>query len=170
MVENPDKRSRVCNDCLVRTDPTDTGGLFVGRRPGTAPIHYRFAPEEVGLRRKRADTLLANALLFAMVVLCALCWGPIPVACLWLGSRAQYVSGNVEFGIIVSFGSAAALLFGNLSVLQRLDRAWVLVRRAAGHDQRSGALPRIFAVTAVVCWAVFTFWFLVILGPKDPNL
>ena len=78
--------------------------------------------------------------------------------------------GQREFGIIVSFGSAAALLFGDLSVLQRLDRAWVLVRRAAGHDQRSGALPRIFAVTAVLCWAVFTFWFLVILGPKDPNL
>ena len=27
----------------MRTDPTDNGGLFVGRRPGTAPIRYRFS-------------------------------------------------------------------------------------------------------------------------------
>ena len=25
----------------MRTDPTDNGGLFIGRRPGTAPIRYR---------------------------------------------------------------------------------------------------------------------------------
>ena len=39
------------------------------------------------------------------------------------------------------------------------------MRRAAGHDQRTGALGRIFAVTAVVCALVFAFWFLVIHGP-----
>jgi hypothetical protein len=39
------------------------------------------------------------------------------------------------------------------------------VRRAAGHDQRSGALGRIFAITAVVCALAFVFWFLVIHGP-----
>jgi len=154
----------------MRTDPTDTGGLFVGRRPGTAPVHYREAPQRAGGLRGHADKQIANALLAAIVALCLLCWGPIPIACLWLGSRAQYYSGNVEFGIVVTFGSAAALLFGNLSLMQRLDRAWVLVRRAAGHDQRRGVLPRVFAVTAVVCWAVFTVWFLVILGPNDPNL
>jgi len=39
------------------------------------------------------------------------------------------------------------------------------VRRAAGHDQRSGALGRVFAITALVCAGIFTFWFLVIHGP-----
>jgi hypothetical protein len=39
------------------------------------------------------------------------------------------------------------------------------VRRAAGHDQRTGALGRTFAITAVVCALSFTFWFLVIHGP-----
>ena len=39
------------------------------------------------------------------------------------------------------------------------------MRRAAGHDQRKGALGRIFAVTAVVCAGAFMFWFLVIHGP-----
>ena len=77
---------------------------------------------------------------------------------------------SVNVGIVVSFASAAAVLYGSLSVLQRLDRAWLLVRRAAGHDQRKGTLARIFAVTAAIGVIVFSFWFLVILGPNDPNL
>jgi len=105
-----------------------------------------------------------------MALLCLLCWGPIPIGCLWLGSRAQYLSGNVEFGIVVSFGTAGAALCGSLMVLQRLDHAWVLVRRASGRDQRKGTLPLIFAATAAICVVVFSFWFLVILGPNDPNL
>jgi hypothetical protein len=44
------------------------------------------------------------------------------------------------------------------------------VRRAAGHDQRKGGLPRIVAVTAVVGAVLFSFWFLAILGPNAPNL
>ena len=50
------------------------------------------------------------------------------------------------------------LLFGALSLLRRLDKAWILVRRAAGHDQRGGVLGRVFAITAVVCAAVFLLW------------
>jgi len=26
---------------VPRNDPTDTGGLFIGRRPGTGPVRYR---------------------------------------------------------------------------------------------------------------------------------
>ena len=36
---------------MPRNDPTDTGGLFIGRRPGTGPLHYRAAP---GARRRAA--------------------------------------------------------------------------------------------------------------------
>jgi hypothetical protein len=154
----------------VRTDPTDTGGLFVGRRPGTAPVRYRSAPKGVDASRRRLDGVIANGLFSVMVVLCSLCWGPIPIGCLWLGSRAQYLSDNVEFGIVVSFGAAGAALYGSLIVLQRLDHAWVLVRRASGRDQRKGTLALIFAATAAICVVVFSFWFLVILGPNDPNL
>ena len=46
-----------------------------------------------------------------------------------------------------------------------MDQAWILVRRAAGHDQRTGALGRIFAATAAVCALGFALWFLVIHGP-----
>ena len=38
----------------MRTDPTDTGGLFIGRRPGTRPIQYRDAPEYRGGARQRS--------------------------------------------------------------------------------------------------------------------
>ena len=29
----------------MKTDPSETGGLFVGRRPGTRPVTYRAVPE-----------------------------------------------------------------------------------------------------------------------------
>jgi len=149
----------------MRSDPSENGGLFVGRRPGTAPVRFRALPARGGARRQRIDGSLAGILLAAMILLSLLCWGPIPLACLWIGSQVDYLSGSVSFGILVSFIGLFALLFGTLAILRRIDQAWILVRRAAGHDQRTGALGRIFAVTAVICAAIFTFWFVVIHGP-----
>jgi len=149
----------------MRSDPSDNGGLFVGRRPGTAPVHYRTLPQRAGERRERIDGSLANMMLAGMTLLSLLCWGPIPIACLWLGSQADYLSGSVSVGILVAFAGLFGLLLGALSLLKRLDTAWILVRRAAGHDQRAGALGRVFGATAVVCGAAFAFWFLVIHGP-----
>jgi hypothetical protein len=149
----------------MRTDPTDNGGLFVGRRPGTAPVRFRTLPKRGGDARQRVDGSLANTILAAMVGLSLLCWGPIPIGCLWVGSQINYQTGSVSFGILAAFVALFTFLFGALSVLRRLDHAWVLVRRAAGYDQRSGALGRIFAATAVVCGLAFTFWFVVIHGP-----
>ncbi|HEY4451313.1 MAG TPA: hypothetical protein VGN13_06935 [Solirubrobacteraceae bacterium] len=154
----------------MRSDPSTSGGLFIGRRPGAAPVHYGNAPQPVSATRTRVDGFLAAVLLVAIAVLCLLCRGPIPVAGLWLGSRANYLTGNVEAGIVVSFGTAFAALLCNLALLRRLDGTWILVRRAAGHDQRGGALARIFAFAAVIGVVAFSFWFLVILGPNDPNL
>jgi hypothetical protein len=149
----------------MRTDPTDNGGLFVGRRPGTAPVHFRSLPERGGDVRQRVDGSLASLMLAAMTLLCLLCWGPIPIACLWLGSQANYITGSVSLGILVSFAALFALLFGALSLMKRVDNAWILVRRAAGFDQRSGVLGRVFAITAVVCALGFLLWFVVIHGP-----
>jgi hypothetical protein len=101
----------------------------------------------------------------AIAAISLLCWGPIPLACLWIGSEADYLSGSVSLGILVSFIALFALLFGALSILRRLDQAWILVRRAAGHDQRTGVLGRIFAGAAAICALAFLFWFLVIHGP-----
>ena len=153
----------------MRTDPADNGGLFVGRRPGTAPVHYRTLPERGSEKRQRVDGSLAGVLFAAMTVLSLLCWGPIPLACLWLGSEANYLTGSVGAGILVAFAALFGLLFGTLSLLRRLDQAWILVRRAAGHDQRTGVLGRIFAATAAVCAIIFIFWFLVIHGPGSSS-
>ena len=149
----------------MRSDPSDTGGLFVGRRPGTSPTRFRTLPERGGSLRQRFDGSIAGVLLAAMILLSLLCWGPIPLACLWIGSQVDYLSGSVSFGILVSFIGLFALLFGALAILRRLDQAWILVRRAAGHDQRTGILGRIFATTAAICAVVFAFWFLIINGP-----
>jgi hypothetical protein len=149
----------------MRSDPSDNGGLFVGRRPGTAPVRFRKLPERGSEKRQRVDGSIANAMVAAMVVLSLLCWGPIPLACLWVGSQIDYLSGSIGIGILVSFVALFVLLFGSLALLKRLDQAWILVRRAAGHDQRSGIMGRIFGTTAVVCGLAFAFWFVVIHGP-----
>jgi hypothetical protein len=149
----------------MRTDPSENGGLFVGRRPGTAPVHFRTVPERAGELRQRVDGSLARVMLAGITLLCLLCWGPIPLACLWLGSKANYLTGSVSLGLLVSFAALFALLFGTLALMKRIDGAWILVRRAAGYDQRTGALGRIFAATAVVCALAFMLWFVVIHGP-----
>jgi hypothetical protein len=149
----------------MRSDPSDSGGLFIGRRPGTAPIQFRSLPRRGSDRRRRVDGSLADILLVTMTILCLLCWGPIPLCCLWIGSQVNYLSGSVSLGILVAFIGLFSLLFGALALLRRLDQAWILVRRAAGHDQRTGALGRIFAITVVVCATAFLLWFLVIHGP-----
>jgi hypothetical protein len=150
---------------LVRTDPSDTGGLFVGRRPGTAPVRFRTLPQRGSDTRQRVDGSLANVMLAAMIALSLLCWGPIPIGCLWVGSEIDYLTGSVFLGIIVAFVALFPMLFGTLAILRRLDDAWILVRRAAGHDQRAGVMVRVFGTTAVICAVAFAFWFIVIHGP-----
>ncbi|MGA7704182.1 MAG: hypothetical protein WB998_04730 [Solirubrobacteraceae bacterium] len=154
----------------MRSDPSETGGLFVGRRPGTAPTRFRALPQRGSGARQRVDNNLARLLLVGMVIGSLLCWGPIPLACLWLSAQANYLTGSVSFGVLIALVALFVLLFGTLMLLRRLDNAWILVRRAAGHDQRTGVLPRIFGITAAVCAAVFSFWFVVIHGPGSSSM
>jgi hypothetical protein len=149
----------------IRSDPSDNGGMFVGRRPGTAPVRYRALPERGSDKRQRIDGAVAGGMFAGMTLLSLLCWGPIPLACLWIGSRVNYLFNSVSLGILGSVVALFVLLFGALSLMRRLDSAWILVRRAAGHDQRSGTLGRIFAITAAICAGAFMFWFVIIHGP-----
>ena len=128
-------------------------------------MRFKAIPQRGTHLRQRIDGSLAGVLLAVMIALSLLCWGPIPLACLWVGSEVDYLTGSVFVGIIVAFVALFPMLFGTLAILRQIDQAWILVRRAAGHDQRTGVMGRIFGMTAFVCALAFAFWFLVIHGP-----
>ena len=150
---------------MPSNDPTDTGGLFVGRRPGTGPLRYRGTPTPGGARRRTADRALAGALLLIETVLCVSLWGPQPIAWLWVGSQVDYMTDSVSLGIASAFVGMLTTLFITLAIAKRVDHAWRLVRRAAGYEQREGALNKIFVIALIIAGSAFTFWFFVIVGP-----
>jgi hypothetical protein len=154
---------------LARNDPTDTGGLFVGRRPGTAPMRYREQPPTAGGGRQRADRGFAAFLLVVETLLCISLWGPQPVAWLWVGSRVNYWTDSVSLGIVSAFLGMLLSLFVTLMIAKRIDHAWKLVRRASGIRQEKGALERIFVVSLLITAIPFLVWFFFIEGP-GPSL
>jgi hypothetical protein len=149
----------------MKTDPTDNGGLFVGRRPGTRPVRYRALPERGSSGRRAFDTALAAALLVGEVLICLLFWGPLPLLWLWVGGQVKGATDNVGAAIVAAFAGLLATLLLGLIGMRYLDNAWILVRRAAGHDQRVGKIGIVFAVTSVVGASLFALWFFVIHGP-----
>ena len=154
---------------MASNDPTDTGGLFVGRRPGTAPIRYRGTPVEAGRARRNADKALSWLLLAVELVLCISVWGPQPLFWLWFGSYVDYWTGSVSAGIASAFIGMMLTLVITLQITKRVDHAWKLVRRAAGHRQERGAIEKIFIIALLLVGTVFGFWFFIIVGP-GPSL
>ncbi len=63
----------------------------------------------------------------------------------------EFTARAVIIGILLT-------LMGGLVVLKQLDRAWILVRRAAGIDQRSGVIGRVFMYTAIIGASLFGLW------------
>jgi hypothetical protein len=153
---------------LASNDPTDTGGLFIGRRPGTAPVRYPEL-EPASQRRRRWDALLAHGLLAVELLLCLTLFGPQPLAWFWIGSQVDYQTGYVTAGIATIMLGCLASLLVTMALAKRVDHAWKLVRSAAGHRQERGALERIFAISVAVAFVIFTVWFLVVQGP-GPSL
>jgi hypothetical protein len=150
---------------MPRNDPTDTGGLFVGRRPGTDPLRYRRRPQRGGAGRQRFDRWLAAAILVLETLVLLTLWGPQPIGWLWVGSQVNFLTASVEAGIIVAFAGMIATLMLTLALAKRIDHAWVLARRAAGHDQQSGAIEWIFIASVAIGVTIFVFYFFVIQGP-----
>jgi hypothetical protein len=150
---------------MAGNDPSETGGLFIGRRPGTAPLRYRGTPVPAGRGRRRLDAVLAAAILILETLLLTTLWGPQPAAWLWVGSHIFHSTGSVSLGILVAFLGMLLTILVTLKLAMGLDRSWRLVRRASGHDQHKGALERIFVVSMVVAGTAFFVWFLVIHGP-----
>ncbi|HMJ04380.1 MAG TPA: hypothetical protein VK506_15675 [Conexibacter sp.] len=154
----------------MRTDPSDTGGLFVTRRPGTRPIQYREPPRRGDRRQRRRDELIAAGLLGLMALVNLSFWGPLPLGCLWLGGRTQYLTDSIFGGLAVAFGAMIAGLLVGLMIQKRLDYAWILVRRAAGHDQREGMIGRIFMICCMIGVPIFGFWFIFLSGANMSGL
>jgi hypothetical protein len=154
---------------MASNDPTDTGGLFIGRRPGTAPVRYKTRPGAGEGRRGRADRALSYLLLGVELLLCLSLFGPQPLGWLWVGSQVEFLTGAVTAGIAtIMLGTLASLML-TMVLAKRVDHAWKLVRRAAGHDQQRGALERIFVVACGVVLVVAVVWFLIFTGP-GPSL
>lgn len=150
---------------MASNDPTDTGGLFIWRRPGTAPVRFRGTPVRAGRARRRFDRLLSAALLAVEMLLCLSLFGPQPIGWMWVGSQVNYVSHSTFLGIVTALLGMIATLFITVALARRVDHAWKLVRRAAGYVQERGALERIFVVSIGIAAAGFIFWFLIIAGP-----
>jgi hypothetical protein len=132
-------------------------------------VRYRDDVEPSSERRRRFDELFAAGLLALEILLCLSLLGPQPLAWLWIGSQVDYLTGYVTAGIAtIMLGCLASLLL-TMAAAKRVDHAWKLVRRAAGHRQERGALERIFAVCVGVALLVFAIWFLIIQGP-GPSL
>ena len=125
--------------------------------------------EPASERRRVADNLLAHALLAVELVLCLSLFGPQPLGWFWLGSQVEYVTGYVTVGITTIMLGCLASLMLTMAGAKRVDHAWKLVRRAAGHRQERGALERIFAASVAVAVVVFMAWFMIIEGP-GPSL
>jgi hypothetical protein len=150
---------------LARNDPSNTGGLFIGRRPGTGPVRHRELPVRAGIARRRFDSVLAGGILIVETLLCTTLWGPQPAAWLWIGSQVNHETGSVSVGILVAFLGMLFTIMSTLALAMRLDRAWKLVRRAGGHEQKQGMLERIFVISMAIAGIAFAVWFLVIQGP-----
>ena len=154
---------------MASNDPTDTGGLFIGRRPGTAPPRFRGTPVTSSAARRRADRLLAAGILALETLLCLSLLGPQPLGWFWVGSQVEYLTGAVTAGIsTVMLGCLASLML-TMALAKRVDHGWKLVRRAAGHRQERGALERIFAASVAIAVLLFLIWFFLIEGP-GPSL
>jgi hypothetical protein len=154
---------------MASNDPTDTGGLFIGRRPGTGPVRYRVRPAVGSPARQRFDRVLAAFLLLAETLVLLSLWGPQPMAWLWVGSQVDYKTDSVSVGILSAFVGLIFSLLLTLVLAKQIDHAWKLVRRASGYDQKEGAINKIFVVSAGVAVTAFLFWFLIINGPGSSN-
>jgi hypothetical protein len=154
---------------MASNDPTDTGGLFVGRRPGTGPLRYRGTPTRAGAGRRTMDRVVAGFLLVVETLLCVSLWGPQPIGWLWFGSQVNYWTDSVTAGITSAFLGMVITLFITLSLAKRVDHAWLLVRRAAGYEQKEGVLNQIFVIALMIVGTAFLIWFFLIQGP-GPSL
>jgi hypothetical protein len=87
----------------------------------------------------------------------------------WIGAQVKHGTGSGSQAILVSTLGLLATVLGGLVLLKRLDQFWVLVRRAAGYDQRSGMIGTVFVVATIIGVTLFALWFLLVAGPAQSS-
>jgi ketosteroid isomerase-like protein len=126
----------------------------------------RLAPQP-GRRRRRADRLIAAAIVVMEILLCLTLWGPQPAAWLWVGSQVNHQTDSLIAGLLLAFFGTALTMVGTITFAAWLDRVWRLVRSPGGFEQQEGILNAILVTSAVIAVPCFLFWLLVIEGPGD---
>ena len=91
-----------------------------------------------------------------MVLVAGSFWGPIPHG-VAVDRRADPVPRPTRSRSASSCAFVGMLLtlMAGLALVKRLDQFWILVRRAAGHDQRKGIIGPVFAVAAIIGVTLF---------------
>ena len=154
---------------MASNDPTETGGLFIGRRPGTAPLRYREQPVEAGpcagawTRSSRPAILVVETLLLTTL------WGPQPAGWLWIGAQVYHATG---LGRPRASWSRSSGCCDDPRHDRDRDAARPHVEARAPRERpraEKGALERIFVISMAIAGIAFAVWFLVIQGP-GPDL
>jgi hypothetical protein len=107
----------------------------------------------------RGAAVASLALLAVEAVGTVLMWAPIPLAWLWIGGRVYSLTGSLGLDLAVAFFGSVATILLTMMALNRVDRAWVALRRRAGHDQKHGALAQVAIVSGTFGLVAFLLWY-----------
>jgi hypothetical protein len=98
-------------------------------------------------------------LVFVELIVTLLMWAPIPAGWMWIGAQVYTATGSLfADGVVVMTGFLATITAA-MAALNRLDRAWVSLRRRAGHQQRDGMLTRVVVFSATLGLIGFYVWY-----------
>src|SRR3712207_3335540 len=89
-------------------------------------------------------------------------WAPIPLAWFWIGGQVYGVTSSLMATGAVVLGGLIGSSWLAFSLLLRIDRAWVRLRRRAGYEQKQGALNQVVVVTSTFALVSFWVWFHII--------
>jgi hypothetical protein len=121
--------------------------------PGDREAGAEGAPSS-RLARAGSAALLAIEALGTLLM-----WAPIPLAWLWIGGRVYSLTGSLATDLAVAFAGFIGTTLLAVVVLQRVDQAWITLRRRAGHDQENGALSQVAIVSGTIGIALFLLWY-----------
>ena len=92
----------------------------------------------------------------------AFMWAALPFAWIWVGKRVGAATLSLTAAVGVTFLGFVATVVVAAWALQRIDNAWIEMRRRAGHEQSEGALSQVVVVSTTLGLLVFFVWYYVL--------